>query len=680
MANNIPVSFKVTGGELSNYIDQIQKKADGLTNSTIRSAQEQAEQGKKQLAIINEQISAIEKRNRVEAQAARSVLNEKRDQALRENGEKFEGQREAIRQKMREGTVSADAGTDKLFSIDRHENASASDIRNNYKDELRTLQEQEKQSKLQTSLTKEAIQGAREAAREQVTAIRSGDKTLADVYREVGSTPSEEEKLSLKLIEEQLAQDKKEKDKTGGKGGGILSSLLAVDNINKVFSVATQFTQTQNGFDLIQPASNLAGRIIGGALGGLIGSLAGGVGAVGGAAVGASIGGGFGDALGAFEQREAMTKEDYFKARNRYRGITGSGMDSMPDMANIGISATDFYRLSGEYSRKRGYADSTGKSAMDAIYAEKGLGVDQSTSGILIELQRSAKDNNKDLAALIGGVLEKGQGSLFKNGDTTFLNEFLGKFSSLQKELLKNSTNVASGLTMDVLKQFNGMGGMFDARDPRSMGIISSINGALSNPNSDNMKALAFGVLRDQNPNAGIFDLREQMQKGLGSPAYLKGMLQMVDRMGGDDQMKMNNLAGMFQGVPLAAIRTLFQNRKGLKSFSTDELKGIGITEDVMKGKAEMNTTDIEKNQAQITNGILGGEAVSKMADAFVTAIKAMLGGAVINLNNGQGTISLYSQGAIKQNATKKAEAKNQAAERDIQVMMDSHSTFRTGF
>lgn len=648
MSNQISVSFKVAGGELASYMDSIQKKSQNLTNEAIQGAMAQAEAGKQQIAIINAQIAAIERKTRIETQAARSIALERRESDLKSNAEKFESRREKV---FSDRNLTEEVKKEKIIALTGSEQEEAKRIKNEYRDNLTVLSEQERQAKLQTQLSREHIDTLKQTARENVRAIISGDKKLEDV---ISNAQTEDEKLVARLTQEEFEREKKKDGKE--QSGGILGSLLAVDNINKIISTAGQFTQTQNGFDLIQPASNLAGRVIGGIIGGLVGSLAGGVGAIGGASVGASIGGGFGDVLGAFEQREAMTKENYFKVRNRYAAITGSNADGMeiPDMEKSGISTIQFLQMQGEYARRRGSSGSSGETTRDAIYAERALGVDQGTSALLIELQRSNKEDNRDLASLIGGIFERGQGGIFKNGDTTFLNEFIGKFSNLQKELLKSQTTVSTGLTMDILKQFNSMGGMFDARDPRSAGIINSINNSLANPDSDNMKALEFGILRRQMPNKGIFDIREEMSKGLGSPALLRGLMEQIDNMGGDDQAKMNNLSGALKGVPFSAIRTLFQNRKSLRNFDTSELKSIGLGEDVLKGKSEANTTDLEKNLAGIENGILGGQAVEKMADAFVVAIKAMLGGAVINLNNGQGTVTLLSQSSILQNSTKK--------------------------
>ena len=246
------------------------------------------------------------------------------------------------------------------------------------------------------------------------------------------------------------------------------------------------------------------------------------------------------------------------------------------------------------------------------------------------------------------------------------MNEFLGKFTSLQRELLKSSERVATGLPMDILDRFNQVGGAFEARDPRSMGNINSIQESLSNPGSDNMRAAAFRVLSDQNPNAGIFDLRESMQKGLASPGYLKGMLGLIDRIGGDDQMKMNNLSGMFPGLPLSVVRRLYNNREGLEkgNLSVDELQAKFPVD--FKGRAEANTNTLERNTASIQNGQLQDVfgSAEKMAEALSSAFKASLSGAVIQMNNGKLTlVNTPVQVPIRENITRKpTDAENHVA------------------
>lgn len=637
---NISVGFKVSGTELSSYIDKIKEKADKLTQDAIAAAVKQTEKGKDQLRIINEQIAAMERKAKVEAQASRSVLLERRGSYLDETKDKFEKRRENV---FSDKTLSETDMREKIRAIDGSEKDAEDRIKSEYKENLTVLKEVERLDKLQTAISKEILETLKATARENIIAITNGDKELADVL--AGAKTSDEE-LIAKLTEEGLEKEKKDSDGDGGgKKKSIFGDLLAVDNINKFIAAAGQFSQTQNGFDLIQPASNTAGRIIGGLIGGAIGAFAGGVGAVAGAGFGASIGGGFGDAIGALQQREAMSKENFQKNINRYAAVTGGSLrgSEIEDLSDYGVNFTQFIEQRTDMAKRLGYASGSAGTSKDAIFAEKAYGVDNNTSFALVELQRSSRENNRNLAELIGGVIEKGAGSIFKSGDNSFLNEFLGKFTVLQKELLKGQTYVPTGTTMDIMTRFNKLEGEFDIRDPRAMGNINAIQSGLSNPGADNLKALSFSVLRQAKPGAEIFDLLEERQKGLGSPEYLKGMLGMLDRLGGNDQMKMVQLSGMFPGLSLSAVRRLYDNRDGLMdgSISLSELQSKNPKE-FGSGAKEL-TTDLERNTALIENGILGGKSIERMADAFAVAVKSTLGGAVIELNNGQGKIKLNS-------------------------------------
>ena len=663
-SQNIAVNFKVSGNELSAYLESIQKKSDKLTQKAIAGAVEQSNKSKEQVQIINEQIKAIERKNKIELEANRSIITSIRDSEIKRIHNAAEAKRDEFRRKSKSGEMTAEGAANAIDRTYKNETTDVARIRTDAKEELNLLREQDKQNKLQTSLSREAILTAKEAARENVHAIRSGDKTIADVYREVGNNPNEEEKLTLQMIQDSLQLDRKNNSRGNDGQFGFLGSLMTADNINKIISTAGQFAQTQNGFDLIQPASNMAGRIGGAIIGAIIGGLAsGGTAAIAGAGIGASIGGGIGDTIGALEQREAMSKETFFKARNRYRSVTGDFLNdgNIFDLESVGVSATDYMSRRVDYARQRGFGYDSNKTTMDALLSEKAYGIDPGVVSNIITLQRSTNENNRDLAALIGGVVEKGANTYFKNGNTTFLNEFLTKFSTLQKELLKTQATVSTGTTYDILSKFNNIGGAFATSDPRSAGLISTINSSLSNPNTDFKKALSFYALKKRNPNMNIADLIEEQQKGLGSSNYLMSMMGLVDGMGGDDGAKRTNFAGLLglEGQQKFAtdLYRAYKSGKFKGDFNQDELKSLGFD---MKGRADENTTDLERNQAKIENGILGGEAIDKMADAFVVAIKAMLGGAVINLNDGKGTITILSNQTISQNLVKKAKEQNE--------------------
>ncbi len=657
------VRFKVSGSELSAYMDQIQKKSDSITNSAIKGAREQTDSAKEQLKIINETISALEKKQRLESQSQRSILQQKRDKSISQIQNEFGGKRETI---FADKSLSDKTIKEKIESYDVAEKSKIERANRDYQEELRLLREQDKQSKLSFAQSRESFKDAKVAAEEQRREIKKGNTTL-DAVKDIAARTGEEEKLTANILEEQLEQDKRqeEKEKKGEKG--ILKSLLSVDNINKVSQSATQMAQTSNGFDAIQSTASTTGRIVGGILGAMVGSLFGGVGAIGGAAAGASMLGEIMGGAGAVKQKQAILTQDYLKARNKYNAITGTSDDSeslAKSMSGTGVSVTDFYKNQTETARARGYRNGSDKTAKDAIYAERAYGVDGATSNLLIELQRSSKENNRDLIGLIGGVLEKGKGSYFKGGDTTFLNEFLSKFTTLQKELLKYNTTVSTGVTMDVLSKFNSMGGMFDTRDSRSSGLISSINGGLVNPSSDNAKALAYRVLSKLHPGMGIFGLDEEMEKGYNSPGYMKGMMDELNKRGGSDDYKLKNLSGLFPGIAKQAIRTLMAGYKNGKipTGSAAELNAL-VPEDILRGKAEKNTAPIERLTAEQVNKTLAGQPYDAAIDAISEALENAFSGAVITINSKDGMITLKGNSAmIKTNNIKKvADAKKDA-------------------
>ena len=624
------VKFKVSGGELAAYMDSLQRKSQSITNDAIKGALSQIESGKQQILIINETISAIERKNRIEAQAAKSILQARRDQAIADNRENYNDKRDLID---RSSGLNSSQKNERYAALDIAEKESEERIKKQYSDELQTHKEQEKQAKLSVQLSREAIREARIAAEEQRREIRKGNTTLGEVRR-VASASGEEEKLTASILEEQLERDriqeekeKRRRVKEESEKGNITKGILSVDNLNTILKGVGQVSQTKNGFDIIGSSARTAGTLIGSIFGETVGKVVGEIFGTGGELI----------------ERRGITGQNYLKQVYRYNALTGEEFSGNTNMNEVGVTATDYLKTQIEFARKRGYATESDKTARESIYLEKGFGIDQSTSLAIVELQRSSKENNRDLAGLIGGILERGQRDIFKK-DHTFLNEFLGKFSTLQKELLKTNATVQSGLTMDVLRQFNSLGGGFEARDSRSSDYISSINQTLSNPSSDNTKAISYRILSRLYPNKGIFDLQEEMEKGLASPQYLKGIMDFVgERSGGDDQMRMTHLSGFFKGLPKHAIRSMYKGWSSgkLHRFDQSELSSLGFSDDMLRGKAEANTTVLDKNTAEIETKLLAGvfDSFKSMVSSYKEALSTSLQGAVITINDGKGTI-----------------------------------------
>lgn len=575
MAQNIAVSFKVSGGELSSYLDQIQKKSDNLTNSAIKSALSQSSASKEQLKIINEQIAALEKKNKLEDQAKRSIALEQRDNALNNNKDYYDKRREQVEN----NSQYDDKKKEKEFGIiDKSEQSNAQRIKNDYRENLTVLKEQERQQKLQTALSREQIQTAKEAAREQVKAISNGDKTLSDVYKEVGSEASEEEKLTLNLIEEQLQQQKKKEEKEKGKEN-LLGALLKTDLVRSAGGMLNNIPNAKNELDFVKPMTSLLGMAIGGAIGSAIDLATGskilgtGVGQTQAGVIGAEIGKVAGEFIGSSLERAYKGREELTNRNFALQALTGVnyGVDAF-GTNNNGLGATGKSRLTGNLSKygmdysqtadleyqlaqRQGNAKNLYGGAENTVALEKGLGVSREAVYSVIELQRSATKENKDFLKTISGVLNAGKNNIFKE-DRTFLSEFLGKFSTLQKELLKTQGTVATGTTMDILTRFNAIGGQFSAQDPRSMGLLTSLNNSLVSPNTDFKKSLSYYALRQQMPNANIADVIQEQQKGMNSEKYMQSMFKLYGSTG-DDVSKRLAFADMFGGNVEAGTKAL---------------------------------------------------------------------------------------------------------------------------
>jgi hypothetical protein len=649
--SNVSVNFKVSGGELSNYIDQIQKKSDALTNSAIKSAMEQSNASKEQLKIINEQIAAVERKNRVESQAARAIALERRDEALKAHKEQIDSDKNKA--------YSNDKLSDKdlkerITAIEGRERSGEDKIKGDYRDQLTVLKEQERQSKLQTSLTKDQIQTSREAAREQVKAIVSGDKTLADVYKEVGEEANEEEKLTLSLIEDQLKEEKKKAEKEKDKDT-VLGAILKSDLLKSAGNMVGGIPNAKNELDFVKPMTSMIGMAIGGALGSAIDLATGtkvlgtGVGQTQAGVIGAEMGKIAGEFIGgslerAYKGREELTNRNFalqaltgmdygvdgFGSKNN--GLKGTGRSNLTgNLSKYGLDYSQTADLEFQLAQRQGKGSNLYGGAENVVALEKGLGVSRDAIYSVIEMQRSSLEGNKDFMKTISGVLKEGNKNVFKD-DRTFLSEFLGKFTGLQRELLKSQGTVATGTTMDLLMKFNSIGGQFDMRDPRSMGYVNSINNSLINPNTDFKKSLSYYALRQHmGTGANIADIMQEQQKGLGSETYRNSIFGLYSSMG-DDGTKRMAFADLVGGNVDAGTRLLraFQSGSLKNGGGFGKELSAGFGENDVRSLADSQVGQYTKSTAEIQNMFV--DDVSKAVVGVGDKMKVLFGSMIEEL------------------------------------------------
>jgi hypothetical protein len=443
-------------------------------------------------------------------------------------------------------------------------------------------------------------------------------------------------------------KDPKDKDKNS-----IVKDLFTYQNLNSLLKNATGIFTANSGEDaaknlmqsgkeaalsIIDIGADVAENFLGKKTGKIVSTLL----RVGGRAAGAFVDVSQDDMFSAYDNRQNLER-----INNQNRALTGNSLDNF-SLSKSGFSLIDFASANTNIARSMGYGRGSEGQTRNALQLERGFGVGQDISATLLELARTNKETDRNLISIVGGIYNSGQ-NIFK-GDRTYLGEFITKnFINLQRQLLTNRTSVASGTVMDILNRFNSVGGQFDARNPNSQGLISSINGALMNPSGDSMDALTFAALRKSMPGASIGDILREREKGLGSSKYLDATMSQLSQMGGSDDYQMINLSKAF-GINYNASTDLLNKYKKnpnlFKNISQDQLQGVigGLD-----GMAEANTNQVDTHAAELTDAkILGDfEKMTTLISQISDIIDKSFNGATYSIDPATGKLTV-AMGASK--------------------------------
>ena len=617
------ISFKVVDNGVGSYIEKIKQQQASLVNDMIRGAQQQTGAAKEQLSIIERQIQALERKSALEKQYYLRQLRETRDNRL-DRIEDIENRG------VRDIWARTDINNRQKEKLARHlierRNELKDRVNADYGEKVNKIKDQYDESRLTNKLLRDNVEAIKTGSKDQLNQMRKGDENIVNAVDENGQST---ERLANQLASQQYISEKeKDKKEAAKEKGGVeqwlaFSKALAVD---RGLGLATQIPNARNELDFIKPLTSIMGLAIGGLAGNLMDMMnikvfGNGLGNTNFGALGTQLGEKAGEFFGSAMERAWQAREDLTNTSYRLQALTGKdiGVEKFAigssklggrglnmyseDLSRYGVSYQEAAEIQLAVAQRQGYGRNIASMTRGVVTAEHGLGVSKETSYALMELQRSSKESDKDFLRTLTGILESGKDNIFKE-DRAYLNEFVVRnFSQVQRELLKTQSAVSSGTTFDILRRFDSLGGEFSARDPRSVGLINQIQGALANPSSDNMRALSFQVMRRNNPGLGIAGILEEQQKGLGSPAYLRSMLGAVDSMGGDTDMKIMNIAGMFglQGNMRAA-RRIYENMDKLMKgdISTKDLLGSDQSLSDVDSKAVEQTGRYTASAAEI--------------------------------------------------------------------------------
>lgn len=206
---NNTVTFKVAGNDVISFIDKIKAKNTEMTNQMISEAQKQSSSSRDQLKMIEDQIKAIERRNRLESAASRENLQNQRDLMKSKNSEDYSARVEEI---------NNNTNLSKFQRVRQIGDASAAkdikdeEVDKTYKEQISVQREQERQQVTQTKLLRDNIETIKTTANTQLSQLRKNNGELVDEL-DKNSTPIED--LSKRLAEDRYEEEKGKRGKDG---------------------------------------------------------------------------------------------------------------------------------------------------------------------------------------------------------------------------------------------------------------------------------------------------------------------------------------------------------------------------------------------------------------------------------------------------------------------------------
>ena len=660
MSNN-SVSFKVNDVGVSSFIEKIRQTSSQMNADNIKAAQEQTKAAKEQLKIVEEKIAQLDKQNKLETQASIEGLRKSRQSKINAASSAMDEKYYELEEQRKSGKISDAVYQRRSRELDKENLGIEEKVDKEISEQVDLLREQNRINSLIVNAMRENVQQVKTSGDEQKRAIQNGNDSLIDA---IDDNSDPQRRLANQLASQQVKEERdKVKEKEGRSGSDNKEQWLAFAKalaFEKVGSMVSSIPAAENELDFIKPMTSMMGMITGGLLGNLIDAanikiLGNGLGNTNFGQLGQAFGEKMGEFAGSALERTYRGRDELTTSNFRLKALGGNNIGEVEafliqngrktDLAGrgviegldqhlerFGLSLQEVSELQNNIAMRVGGMNNLSRNTEQVASLQGAWGVRNETSLAFLELLRSNNESDKNLSAVVGGILQKGQGTIFKDGDRTFLNEFLTRnYTQLQKALLSSQERVNSGTTMDILTKFSSMGGAFSAQDARSGGLINSIQSSLVNPNSDSMKALAFNVMRRNNPGMSLGDIGIEIQKGMGSPEYLQSMMKYITSMGGDESYQLYNVAGAF-GLDnnLAAAQRLLKGYKSGKlgkGFSLEQLTGTGEFGDGAIQTLAQNQQGIITSTAEIQNAFIesavdGIQTVgSKMKNLFGSMI-----------------------------------------------------------
>ena len=396
------------------------------------------------------------------------------------------------------------------------------------------------------------------------------------------------------------------------------------------------------------------------------------------ATVGGVVEGGF-SALGEGELRSIEEQNTVWKQHLKNKALTGSNNVGPTDLSSMGYDFTSVSQENYNLSRTLGRR-ATNDEVQGSLAFQKGFEVDSGSISQLIDIQRSS---GKNIVESLGRILTVGEESnILQKDDRTFFPELVGRFTSLQRNLLRDQTEVNDSQVMGILSMFNKIGGQFDIKDFRSEQNINNIHEGLKNPETDSDKAMAYRVISQENPQMDPWQIRKEIEKGVSSEVYRNGVLGFIqDNFQDHPWMGKQELHRRFDGLNTDAIDDLWDNITNIREgkIPETEIQSKYNLGDIRK-EADQNTHHLDKQQAEITNMFTQGmvEGAKASTKAMLDTIAAYFQGSTIRMENGVLQMPSTVPNIVTNN-TKTPSSKKELPEKSKSIQSSNSLNYRGG-
>jgi hypothetical protein len=582
-------------------IQKLRDSSKTLANDFIEDARKYSDSSKEQVKFIEDQIRLIAKRNSLDKESAK------------------------LRAQLEFKEVAARPGATP---------ASIEAERTKLTGQLADIDTDGQSSDLQVKLLQEIVEAIKVTSKQEIVDNKQSVlENIQEVNRLIsGGDYVDPEEFLKTRIQENILNPPLNEDRGGGPG--FFASTIGAGLLRDVGAGVSAIPSAANELDLIAPLVKGGAGLLGAGLGTAAGTVpeALSLGQIEYATIGAEIGKQIGSFVSEGIIRSEKERSRLFGATASLRGLTGGNVDIGATQTTLGLDVVEQTQLIEQVVRASGRVSGAAEGAVDVATLEKGLSLSRSDILKQFELSRltGEDDTFSEVASLLISLKEEG---IITKEDRALFGEILSNQSSLVSQFSLVSENPDRQRATDIIKQFDRVGGVFGAKDPRSSEIIQGISSAISGTEDDFGKAAILSTIR-QLPgfeDASLLDLEIAKEKGLETPGVLEGIL---------DQAASYGDAGVFGANELLNIGSLESTKKLIEG--RDKLKGLegedrlNAIEEITGEKieigedAEENVSRLSRQTAEVTNAFI--ESMSSGVTAVAKLFEDAMGTAINNL------------------------------------------------